>query len=107
MSLLIPPVVVYGFSFTVDQHLIHQRSAAPNSVSPRGNLFRLAVVFPAAVCAGAHSQRAIASPHRLVRSRAGCADSRSRRLYRRRHGTLQYLANACHRRGIFLDDSAL
>ena len=54
MSLLIPVVVIYGFSHTVDRDLIHATPVAPmDSLGSRSGIFRLADFLYLPVGAGA------------------------------------------------------
>ena len=89
MSLLIPAVVVYGFSFTVGKNLIHPAIPRPKILYVHAAVFfRMADVLHAAVRTGAIKQRALASPGWLVWSGAGCGDSSARRRYLHHYGTL-------------------
>jgi hypothetical protein len=77
MALLIPAVVVFGFSFTIGRNLIHPAIPRPLILYvPCGGIFGMALVFPVAVRAGANAQRDRTPFNRLVWSRIWRVDSR-------------------------------
>ena len=89
MSLLIAVVVVYGFSHTIGQNLLHASPIPPFVLTiPRPLFFLVGCFSSFSDRAGAHPQRAPASHTGLVRSRL-CDRRAGRRLHdRHRHGPL-------------------
>jgi len=93
MSLLIAVIVVYGFSHTINENLIHPAIPRPFILlHSRGGLLHVAGLLHFSVRADPHASRSAPSPDRLVRRRARRHHARARYFHRHRHGAIRYFS---------------
>ena len=89
MSLLIPAVVAFGFSFTIRDNLLHPAIPRPRILYLHAAVFSgWLVFFLVQSILVRDAPRALASQNRLVWSGYGCVDACARRRDRHRHDAL-------------------